>query len=126
MTDSNSSADKHPLRIQYDATRQQYLDRVKRNHIENVNNRRDCSLHTIRDIRMHRFYIMEEAGQPTLDIKPDEQSELDHMTSSQKRKAILGQSGVLNYLRPFYENAWNRRLDMSEKRVKHYVKAILP
>ena len=66
-------------------------------------------------LRMGRIILMDEAGQPKQDIREDEKDKLENLSGFEKRKAVLAKSGVLNYLKPFYENDWNKALDMSEK-----------
>lgn len=105
----------------YEANVKAYKEESMRAHIEKVNNLRDHQKDTIGKFRLHRFIVMDEAGQPKFDITPEEERAVKDTSSVQKRKAILGQSGVLKYLQPFYENSWNHKVSMSAKRVKHYV-----
>lgn len=106
---------------EYLANVQAYKEEMVKAHIEKVNSTRDSNKNRLQRIRMHRFLVMEEAGQPMIDIKPEEENEIHHKSALQRKKAILAQSGVLKYLQPFYENSWNHKINMSSKRVKHYV-----
>ena len=65
--------------------------------------------------------IMETAGQPRPDIKPEEQKMLDTCTDFQKKKLIVENSRALQYLDPFYENTWNHKTQMSNRSLKSYV-----
>ena len=105
----------------YQANVESYKAEVARAQIEKINTMREKNKDVLNNIRMHRFILMDEAGQPKVDLRPEEALHLREISSVQKRKAILGQSGVLKYLQPFYENSWNHKISMSSKRVRHYV-----
>lgn len=121
MADISNTNDRHPVIAKVDARRHRQRVKAELENIAKVNYHREGSLKSIKNLRMQRFYVMDEAGQPMVDIQNNEKKELDKLPGLQKRKAVLGQSGVLKYLQPFYENTWNHKLNMSTKQVKQYV-----
>lgn len=95
------------------------LPRIEKEKIDFVMQSREIARQELENQRMQRLVLMDESGQPKVDIRPDEERIIDNLSDFEKRKIVISNCGVLKYLQPFYENKWNHRTDMSMKNLKN-------
>lgn len=79
---------------------------------------RDRTRQEVENCRLNRFVLMEESGQPKIDIQPEEAKIIGDLSDDDRRRIIVNRSGVFKYLQPFYENKWNHKMDISDKNLR--------
>lgn len=105
----------------YEAVLKQHEEQVKQEQIQRVNRSKEEDHRSLEKLRLKRLILMDESGQPPLDIQPTEQSYLNQLSEVDRKKEVLSKGDTLKYLRPFYENKWNHAIDLSNKSVRSYV-----
>lgn len=94
--------------------------RISQAEIDQFNQAKAAHQKSLNLLRMKRLVLMDEAGQVKHGINSGEREALQAMDDKSKRKIVLKNSGVFNYLKPFYENDWNKVYYASKKNLNLY------